>query len=184
MPVFGQLGSPPNGGKEGNCGIEGPVILPLPEEVRESFAVGDFRFSVVYEKKPLSEGDFLDVALVLEGSGNFNRLQLPPVETVNLEEIDRETEDVWHRSGSRYSGMKRVSYRLMVEKGGDSVSFSVPEWVWFSPEQKTVGRSKAVSVSLNTSAAPSGNLFGQTFAESFPPYTSQQLRAFKSFYLF
>lgn len=158
-------------------------VLPLPEEVRESFAVGDFRFSVVYEKKPLSEGDFLDVALVLEGSGNFNRLQLPPVETVNLEEIDRETEDVWHRSGSRYSGMKRVSYRLMVEKGGDSVSFSVPEWVWFSPEQKTVGRSKAVSVSLNTSAAPSGNLFGQTFAESFPPYTSQQLRAFKSFYL-
>ncbi len=158
-------------------------VLPLPEEVRESFAVGDFRFSVVYEKKPLSEGDFLDVALVLEGSGNFNRLQLPPVETVNLEEIDRETEDVWHRSGSRYSGMKRVSYRLMVEKGGDSVSFSVPEWVWFSPEQKTVRRSKAVSVSLNTSVAPSGNLFGQTFAESFPPYTSQQLRAFKSFYL-
>ena len=44
VPVFGQLGSPPNGGKEGNCGIEGPVILPLPEEPHPQFIISTYPF--------------------------------------------------------------------------------------------------------------------------------------------
>lgn len=145
-------------------------VLPLPALAKQNGAVGDFSFSVFHEKKKLSEGDFLDIDLVLEGRGNFGQLTFPSLKTSNLSEVEQKTEDLWRRDGDRFSGVQRIQYRFVVEKGGIPVVFSVPEWGWFSPTQKRVVKSNGVFVSIPTDAVDEV-LEEHFFAESYQPFS-------------
>lgn len=141
-------------------------IQPLPEIVKRTNAVGDFSFSVIYEKKPLTEGSSFNVSLVLEGSGNLNRLIFPEIKIENLIETGSKSDDVWYRDGSRYSGVKRLNCQFVVEKGGIPVFISVPEFYWYSDVQNRIQKSAPVNLRLPTTAAvtespstPVGNEF-------------------------
>lgn len=155
-------------------------IIPLPDAVKRTNAVGDFSFTVVYEKKPLTEGSRFNVALVLEGSGNFNRLVFPEIKAGNLIEVGRKPEDVWYRDGNRYSGVKRLNYQFVVEKGGDPVSVEVPELYWFSVVNNRVQKSSPVNIRLKTDTVPKTTLSSPVGSE-YPVYSPDMIISYKEY---
>lgn len=155
-------------------------IVPLPEIVRKTNAVGDFSFSVIYEKKTLTEGSTFNVSLVLEGSGNFNRLVFPELQTENVIEVGRRNEDVWNRDGSRYSGVKRLNYRFVVEKGGVPAVVSVPELYWYSVVKNQVQKSAPVNIRLKTTPAEKDSSPVAAGSE-FSVYSGDEIAAYKEY---
>lgn len=155
-------------------------IVPLPDAVKRTNAVGDFSFTVVYEKKPLTEGSRFHVGLVLEGSGNFNRLVFPEIKASNLIEVGRKTEDIWYRDGSRYSGVKRLNYQFVVEKGGEPVSVAVPELYWLSVVNNRVQKSSPVNIRLKTDTVTKVPLSSPVGTE-FPVYSPEMIVSYKEY---
>lgn len=155
-------------------------ILPLPEAVRKTNAVGDFSFSVIYEKKTLTEGSAFNVSLVLEGSGNFNRLVFPELRTENVIEVGRRNEDIWYRDGSRYSGVKRLNYRFVVERGGVPAVVSVPELYWYSVVKNQVQKSSPVNIELKTLPAV-GDSVQAPVGSGVSVYSREEIRAYKEY---
>lgn len=153
-------------------------VLPLPESVKTTNAVGDFSFSVVYEKKKLAPGDSFEISLVLEGSGNFNQIVFPEIETENLIEMGRRNEDVWHRDENRYSGVKQLHYQFMVEEGGRPVVVNVPQLFWYSTLEKQVKKSENVLISLATSKEIVETLSLSAGGES-SPHTIEEIETFR-----
>lgn len=155
-------------------------IMPLPETVRRTNAVGDFSFSVIYEKKTLTEGSTFNVSLVLEGSGNFNRLVFPEIRTENVIEIGHKSEDVWYRDGSRYSGVKRLNYQFVVEKGGLPAIVSVPELYWYSVVKNQVQKSAPVDIRLKT-VLPAKDSLPAPVGSEFPTYSPEEILSYKEY---
>ncbi|MFO7731337.1 MAG: BatD family protein [Spirochaetia bacterium] len=97
-----------------------PVIqvLPLPEAVQESGAVGDFSLSAEIEKREVRHGDRVSLTVRVEGTGNLNYLQFPDVQLDGFTQLQVEESSDYSPTQNGYRGSRTYTYSLAAEEPG------------------------------------------------------------------
>jgi len=110
-------------------------IFALPAAVSHN-AVGRFNLSThiwlngqAWQGDTIPYGSTLNVVLLLEGEGNFNRLTLPALQLNGFEVIDSNTSEELRVTGHGLAGFKRVEYRLRPSAAGEA-SLAVTPFNW------------------------------------------------------
>jgi hypothetical protein len=105
-------------------------VLPLPEEVQETQAVGNFDYSVGVDRSSLSLQDSLEVTQTLTGVGNFPYLQLPEMSFDGFEILQTLEESNFQPVLEGYRGSKSRTYVLLPLEAGDRTLF-FDRFYWF-----------------------------------------------------
>ncbi|MCF7914107.1 MAG: BatD family protein [Spirochaetaceae bacterium] len=97
-----------------------PVIqvLPLPESVQESGAVGDFSLSAEVEKREVRQGDRVSLTVRVEGTGNLNYLRFPDVQLDGFTQLQVEESSDYIPTQNGYRGSRTYTYFLAAEEPG------------------------------------------------------------------
>jgi hypothetical protein len=105
-------------------------ILPLPEEVQDSKAVGNFDYTVSVDRSALSLQDSLEVTQTLTGVGNFPYLQLPEMSFPGFEILQTLEESDFTPIIEGFKGSKSRTYVLLPQEAGDRTLF-FDQFFWF-----------------------------------------------------
>lgn len=141
--------------KAGNETIASPSVtidvLPLPQEVKDSGAVGSFTLSSEISETEVIEDSPIQLKLRLEGEGNFHILKLPQLMTSDNFEIVEETENrVLLPSKKGYSGYIEQIYQIKPSIPDSGISFiAVPEFVFWNPESLMLGKTQSTHYTIN-----------------------------------
>ncbi|MDZ7792785.1 MAG: BatD family protein [Spirochaetia bacterium] len=97
-----------------------PVIqvLPLPESVQASGAVGDFSLSAEIEKGEVRQGDRVSLTVRVEGTGNLNYLQFPDIQLDGFTQLQVEESSDYTPTQNGYRGSRTYTYSLAAEEPG------------------------------------------------------------------
>lgn len=122
-------------------------VLPLPEAVRESGAVGSFDLKLLLESRQVEAGEEFQVTLRLEGQGNLNYLTMPgPVFDGAL--LLREDEQFFYQPAEAgYSGYRIQRYILEAEEAGE-IRIQVPAFPYLDPRDGRPLRIPSMSESI------------------------------------
>ncbi|MBB6479478.1 SH3 domain-containing protein [Spirochaeta isovalerica] len=112
-------------------------VVPTPQEIVATGAIGAFSLSVDMENLPPDKGKVSVLRILIEGDGNLNYLIMPQPEFSGMTLIDKEELSDYVPSRSGYSGYREDVYRLQV---GDEpeISIVIPPWNWFNRDSGTV----------------------------------------------
>lgn len=149
------------GDRRGSSGAIALDILPLPEEVRETGAVGSFRLELRVESEQVRTGEEFQVTLRLEGEGNLNYLSMPDPLFENAELL-REDEQLFYQAAeSGYTGYRIKRYILEARETGQ-LEIEAPGFPYLDPQSGEVRRIRpsreGIGVLPGTEADP-GPLF-------------------------
>jgi hypothetical protein len=112
-------------------------VLPLPEEVQESKAVGNFNYEVEVDRSSLSLQDSLVVQQTLSGVGNFPYLQLPEISFDGFEILQTLDESDFRPIIEGFKGSKSRTYVLLPQNSGDR-TLSFERFYWFDHVTKSL----------------------------------------------
>lgn len=107
-------------------------VIPLPEEVQDTGAVGDFSFASQISSVEAEESETIILDLILSGTGNFNYLKIPEPDFGDLVLIRRNEEQEIENTLQGYNGHLKISYLLQAENSG-SYSIQIPSFRWVNP---------------------------------------------------
>ncbi len=107
-------------------------VLPVPDEVLASGAVGRFVLSAASDNGPYSVGDILSIRIRVEGEGNMNVLRLPVPVVDGASLAGHSTNSSFLPGAMGFRGWREECYDFQLERSGN-VSIKIPEWVWFNP---------------------------------------------------
>ncbi|MCK5736777.1 MAG: BatD family protein, partial [Spirochaetaceae bacterium] len=108
-------------------------VLPLPEELLSSGAVGHFNLSVEWNDTEYRVGDIVSIRVKAEGSGNLNVLNLPVPELSSASLVSQGSTSSFVPGFDGYQGWRIERYDFQIEKTG-SLQLNVPDWKWLEPE--------------------------------------------------
>lgn len=134
--------------KVGNQSVTSPSVtinvLPLPPEVKDSAAVGNFRLRSEISETSIIEDSVLQLKLRLEGEGNFHILKMPELEmSNNFEVLEQEEVRVLLPSTNGYTGYIEQIYQLKPTTAGSPSFISVPDFVFWDPQSLLVEKTGA-----------------------------------------
>ncbi|HKK64267.1 MAG TPA: BatD family protein [Clostridia bacterium] len=93
-------------------------VLPLPESVQESGAVGDFSLFAEIEKREVRQGDRVSLTVRVEGTGNLNYLQFPDIQLDGFTQLQVEENSDYTPTQNGYRGSRTYTYSLAAEEPG------------------------------------------------------------------
>jgi len=96
-------------------------VLPLPEEVQSTGAVGTFSYSAEPVGANAVEGSELSLTLRVSGQGNLNFLEIPDPSVQGLTLVSRNDEGDFSASEDGYRGQRKVTYLYLPETPGHAV---------------------------------------------------------------
>lgn len=123
-------------------------VLPLPDEVETSGAVGRFSVRTYLSKDEVSRGEILTCRVTLEGVGNLPYLSLPGLVLEGFEIISSKENSQIVPGGEGFSGFREREYLIQaVSEGRGSVK--IDPFVWLDPETGLVNRHDESLFSFN-----------------------------------
>ena len=122
-------------------------VLPLPQSVQNSGAVGQFRLSYEVDPGPYRVGDTVSVRLRVEGEGNLNVLRLPQPQWDGAVQVGDGASLSYVPGPQGYEGWREQRYDFRLERQGNA-SVRIPSWTWLDPSQD--GRTFTESSFLRT----------------------------------
>ncbi len=133
----------------GQSSVKRIEVLPLPEEVQSTGAVGTFTYSTEPVGANAVEGSELSLTLRVSGQGNLNFLEIPAPSVQGLTLVSRNDEGDFSASEDGYRGQRKVTYLYLPETPGQVV-IKTADFPFITPvtgEIQTIrGRQFAVSV--------------------------------------
>jgi len=108
-------------------------VLPLPDEILSSGAVGHFSLSTQWDDTDYHVGDIVSVRIKVEGSGNLNVLKLPIPELTSASLVSQGSSSSFVPGADGYQGWRIERYDFQLERSG-SLQLNVPDWTWLEPE--------------------------------------------------
>ncbi len=93
-------------------------ILPPPEEIMKSGAVGDFSVVTQFSGNQAAQGEILTLSVRIEGTGNFHYMSFPEIVADGFELINSDESEELIPTESGYSGYRQISYRY--QAGGEN----------------------------------------------------------------
>lgn len=108
-------------------------ILPLPDEVLSSGAVGHFSLSTQWDDADYHVGDIVSIRIKVEGSGNLNVLKLPVPELSAASLVSQGSSSSLVPGADGYQGWRIERYDFQIERSG-SLQLNIPDWIWLEPE--------------------------------------------------
>lgn len=126
-----------------------PVIqvIPLPEFVKESGAVGDFSLSAEIEKREVRQGDRVSLTVIVEGTGNLNYLQFPDVQLDGFTQLQVEESSDYTPTQNGYRGSRTYTYSLAAEDPGQR-KITVPPLNAVQPSSGSVYSTRSFTFSV------------------------------------
>ena len=112
-------------------------VLPLPEEIKRSGAVGDFSVVTRISGEKAVQGEILTLTVRIEGTGNFHYMSFPEVSADGFELINTDEEEDITPTESGYSGYRQISYRF--QAGGSKTGRIVcSPYAWLNPRNGNI----------------------------------------------
>ncbi len=130
-------------------------VRELPDEARESTAVGGFGYDAELDREQIPEGESAIVTIRVSGVGNLPFLQIPGLEAEDLvvTQLD-ENADIEPASGG-YRGSVELTYRVTPRSTGMHL-VRVPPFVWVDAHSGELRRSTAPAMTLEVTEARTG----------------------------
>ncbi|MDR1626012.1 MAG: tetratricopeptide repeat protein [Spirochaetia bacterium] len=119
------------------------TVRRLPGEVKLTGAVGRFTVSGRTDAEEILLGESLNLFFRVEGEGNLNYLQAPPVRFDDILITGQETASELAAFEGGYRGWIEWVFRLSPQKAG-VFSLEIPAFSWFDPESASVETSAAI----------------------------------------
>jgi len=108
-------------------------ILPLPEEVSSTGAVGSFTYSSQLNEESTVEGRELELKITISGTGNLNFLEVPDPSVEGLTLLSKNDEGAFTPEENGYTGYREIKYLYLPEKAGE-VDVRTPDFQFLDPE--------------------------------------------------
>ena len=108
-------------------------VLPLPESVLSSGAVGHFSINAEWDEGPYRVGDILSVRIRVEGEGNLNVLEFPVPDLEGASLVSQGSTSSYIPGPTGYEGWREERYDFQIEKIGN-LQLKNPGWIWMEPE--------------------------------------------------
>lgn len=140
------------GGRSGSAVPRTVQILPIPNAVSSSGAIGALAFRAWTTTRTVVGGEEISLHLRVEGTGNLPRIVLPSPSAGGLLEVDR-LENRSIKPGSMgYSGFRETVYRYLFQSpttgqgdqgtinpsGRPAANIVVPSFTWLDPDSGAV----------------------------------------------
>ncbi|MBN2051065.1 MAG: BatD family protein [Spirochaetales bacterium] len=93
-------------------------VLPPPEEIRSSGAIGSFTYTANMDAQEALVGDELVLTTRLTGTGNLNYLELPAPQVEGMTVLSRDDTGDFTATEAGYRGYREVTLTLVPEKPG------------------------------------------------------------------
>jgi len=114
-------------------------ILPLPDSVSMTGAVGTFEYSLKLPGDKGVVGEPLSISIRVEGTGNLNYLVLPePLFPESLTVVRKEVSD-YTATSAGFAGYREVQYALTPDSPG-SLNIEVPGFISLNPVTGQISR--------------------------------------------
>jgi tetratricopeptide (TPR) repeat protein len=127
------------------------TVRRLPPEVKLTGAVGRFTVSARADAEEIFLGESLNLVFRVQGEGNLNYLQPPPLKFEDILITGQETASNFEAFDSGYRGWREWSFRLSPQKAG-IFSLKIPAFPWFDPESRSVRTSTEISLQTRVRA--------------------------------
>ena len=156
-PVSGRITIPAAGVDQG--GITGWSsdfsldILPIPDEILSTGAVGKFNLKSVISSAQVYTGDEIRLTCTVSGTGNLNFMKIPEPEVQGLVLVSTEDIPEYSYTSEGYSGEKSVQYVFTAEEPG-SATVIVPEFPYLERGTGGVVTISAKEFSVDVSPVP------------------------------
>jgi len=133
-------------------------ILPVPPEVGDGRAVGDFTYTADAKEGAAAQGGELVVTQEISGRGNFPYLKLPDVAVPELTLTSRQEGTRYRAAKGGYEGSLVVTWRFSSDQAR-TVTVSLPGFRAFQPKTARIDTwdPKTVSVALHLPTAVPSN---------------------------
>jgi len=108
-------------------------VLPLPESVQNSAAVGYYSLDTEWGEGPYRVGDVVSIRIKVEGEGNLNVLKLPVPDFEGTSVVGQTSASSYLPSSAGFLGWREDRYDFQIERAGN-LQLSIPAWNWLEPD--------------------------------------------------
>ncbi|MDC7127061.1 MAG: hypothetical protein PQJ46_15955 [Spirochaetales bacterium] len=122
-------------------------VKPVPEEISETGAVGNFIFTSTINKTELFVGEDLVLTCKVSGRGNLNYLKIPAPEVHGFLMVSSEETDDFSSSLYGFTGSKTIKRTYKAENSGKG-SIYIPEFSFLDKESHDIITIKAKRYNL------------------------------------
>jgi len=140
-------------------------VLPLPEAVQQSGAVGRFEITAEIDHTELETGQRVGLTVRVSGTGNLNYLQFPELEAPAFSILEQDEEADYTASAGGYRGWRQYTYTLVAEEPGPA-NIMVKSLTAFDPVERRVYFSPGRSFPMQV-LSPQGRTSEESDTDSF-----------------
>jgi hypothetical protein len=123
-------------------------VLPLPDEIKSSGAVGAFSLKTTLTQQSLKEGDIVSLFMRVEGVGNLPYLNLPEVTAFGLDLIGTKDKEEITPGEEGYSGFREREFRFQAGKDRTG-TLEIEPFYWINPLNDKINNQKIAPYHLN-----------------------------------
>jgi hypothetical protein len=166
------------GGKQGKAPRKTIEAVPLPDELGETAAVGNFTFSARIERTRKQGETRIVLHETVSGTGNFPLISLPEPRFPGLERISEQEERNYQAGPAGFHGsLQHIHVFRVQEKQG---TISVPVFTWFDPEKDGIEESREYSFGpfQSGNGTADGQRVPSPLPESLQPLPVEAVRGF------
>jgi len=146
--------------QDGLSGRAGGVWIwvdPVPEEIKESGAIGDFTLSTMVEKQIITGTEESKLHIRIEGVGNLDYLKPPEplLEEMQISAKEEKVDIIPHKAG--YEGVREIIYSLSSKEEHSEEKkgrVSIPSFKWFNPETGEIEKSQTEEYTITIRPSP------------------------------
>ena len=164
VPVRGYIFTPSSAGKlkipsasisaRGITSVSGSshlTVLEIPEQIKTTGAIGDFKISYWLKNDELSRNEKIELHVIVEGAGNLNYLQLQEPSGDGLTLVNMVEISDYEPSIKGYSGSRETVYSFISDSPGDK-ALIIPSFPFLDPESGNIitGSEKRVFLNIAT----------------------------------
>jgi hypothetical protein len=116
------------------------AVMPLPDQVVSTGAVGWFDFRASVDTTSVMRGEEVILFLRIEGRGNLNYLQVPDPRIDTAVQTSRDEISDFQPSMYGYTGSRFIEYRYLPDETAAEIFIDVPDFSWVQPNTEEVHR--------------------------------------------
>ncbi len=132
-------------------------VIPLPEAVQSTGAVGSFSYKTWVDAKEIRKGEEVRLHVRIEGWGNMNYLQFPEPIVRNLMLIGKEEIKSLKPFSKGFRGARELIYRY-IPNAASGVQVQVPAFPWLDVQRDRVRTERRVIFSIAVPAEAASSM--------------------------
>ncbi len=150
-------------------------VRELPDEARESNAVGSFDYDAELDREQIPEGESTIVTIRVSGVGNLPFLQIPGLEAEELVVTQLDENAEMEPASGGYRGAVELTYRVTPRSTGRHL-VQVPAFVWVDARSGDLRRSTVPALALEVTEARTGIAEPETGEAGLAPLSLEEIK--------